>query len=356
MTEGDEAATQLSDTTVANSTMGGTTEMRSKALPRLQPFPNVSVNDGTHRVTIRWKPPGGVKQYENDKPKIYVAIQEMLSNILPAEDGRMYKWEKDDLTTPVVSSALTPATLAAYVTPHISVIQATSQMIFGIRVGFTANPIQWQNVEHRRKQFKTNNIEIKVYNSSSAGGKPVIAGYIFLKAPNTTSTHRYTQYLRHQMVEDTPYFDVERYKKTPMEQTIPHLVVLCGELHVTKVSTSLTQVLTGQGTAVFLPRYALSAMTDKQISTQFSVHEKWLHSLKPISMAPMIFHLDQQRIEYYENGDIIKRSTQEWAGTLKRTDGSAALCDVVNGTKEKKAMLLVPAHYLDQATQELRAV
>jgi hypothetical protein len=357
VTEGDETETQLSeekDKSLQDS-VDATNATRSKALPRLTSFPNISVNDGTHRVTIRWKPTGGVKQYESDKPKLYIAIRAMLSNILTAEEGRMYKWEKDDLSATAVISALTPIELPQYVTPNISVITATSQIVFGIRVGFAENPVKWQNTESTRTKLKTNKVELKVYNSSSAGGKPVIAGYILLKAPNTTSTHRYTQYLRHQMPDVTPYFDVERYKKTPMDQLIPHLVVLCGERYVTSVSQSLTKILTGKGTAVFLPRYTLSAMSESQISNQFLVHEKWLRSLKPISMAPMVFHLDQQRIEYYENGDTIQRSTREWVGTLTRSDGSAALCDAVNGTKDKTAMLLAPAHYLDQATQELRA-
>ena len=156
------------------------------------------------------------------------------------------------------------------------------------------------------------------------------------------------------MPDATQFFDVERFKKTPLEQAIHHLVVLCGEKHVTQVSQALSKVLTGQGTAMFLPRYTFSAMTEAQISSQFLFHEKWLQSLQSISLAPHIFHLDQQRIEYYTDGTTTKRSTREWVETLVLPDGSAALCDVANGSKGKKAVLLVPAHYLDQAQAELR--
>ncbi|KAI2490362.1 hypothetical protein MHU86_24202 [Fragilaria crotonensis] len=326
----------------------------SEALPRLKPFQNVPVNDGTHRLTVRWKPEGGIQQYEHDKQQLNTAIHTLLSSVLEDNDGMLYRWESKDLQASAVMSQLTGMKLRDYVSPHISFIQATSQIIFGVRVGFTDNPMKWQHAPSKKQQLKENNVEIKVSNSSSAGGKAVIAGYILLKAPNTTSTHRYTQFLRSKMPDATPYFDIERYKKTPFGQVIPHLVVQCGERHITPVCQALLQVLTGNGTATFLPRYVFSAMTDEQINNQFQFHEKWLHSIKALQLSPTIFHLDQQRIEYCDDGRIIKQSTREWAGTLRLPDGSTALCDVVNGTKERQAYLLTPAHYFDQAKEELR--
>ena len=121
----------------------------------------------------------------------------------------------------------------------------------------------------------------------------------------------------------------------------------------TPVSQALSKVLSGKGTAVFLPRYVFSAMTDQQIEHQFSSHHKWTRSLKPLSLAPMVFHLDQKRIEYCTgDGTIIERSTREWAATLINVDGTPALCNVVNGTPNKKALLLAPEHYEEQAKLE----
>ena len=139
-----------------------------------------------------------------------------------------------------------------------------------------------------------------------------------------------------------------------MKRAVHHIVVLCGEKYVTQVSKALSQVLAGIGTAVFLPRYTFSAMTESQISSQFLVHEKWLQSLQPISLAPYIFHIDQQKNEYFCDSTTIQRSTREWAGTLVLSDGTAALCDVANGSKDKKAVLLVPVHFLEQAKHEFR--
>ena len=139
-----------------------------------------------------------------------------------------------------------------------------------------------------------------------------------------------------------------------MDKIMPHLVVQCGEKHVTPVSQALTKLLSGKGSAVFLPRYAFSAMTTTQVEKQFDIHQQWARSLKALPLAPFIFHLDQKRNEYYNDGTVIVRSTREWASTLKYSTGLPALCDVVNGTIDKKALLLAPAPYAETAQIELR--
>ncbi|KAI2511568.1 hypothetical protein MHU86_2822 [Fragilaria crotonensis] len=136
-----------------------------------------------------------------------------------------------------------------------------------------------------------------------------------------------------------------------MDQLIPHLRIQCGEKHVTPLCQALLPVLTGQGSAMFIPRYALGTMTEEKIKGLFLFHETWARSLKAISMSPHVNHLDQKRIEYNEDGTTTERSTREWASTiLAPDDSSPALCDVVNGPPDHKAYLLVPSHYL-QATQ-----
>jgi hypothetical protein len=48
-----------------------------------------------------------------------------------------------------------------YVTrQHISFITATAQIIFGIRVGFTDNPIKCQNAPSKRQILKDNHVEV----------------------------------------------------------------------------------------------------------------------------------------------------------------------------------------------------
>ncbi|KAI2497107.1 hypothetical protein MHU86_17368 [Fragilaria crotonensis] len=174
----------------------------------------------------------------------------------------------------------------------------------------------------------------------------VTAGYVLFKAPNTTQLSWYTQFLRSVLPDTAPYFDVVRFKKTPMDQLIPHLRIQCGEKHVTPLCQALLPVLTGRGSALFLPRYALGTMTDEKIKSHFQFHEKWARSLKAITMSPQVNHLDQQRTEYNEDGTTVERSTREWMSTILAPDkASPALCDVVNGLPDHKAYLLVPSHY-----------
>jgi hypothetical protein len=155
--------------------------------------------------------------------------------------------------------------------------------------------------------------------------------------------------------EATPYFDIIRYKMTPMDQLIPHLVVQCGEKHVTPVCKTRLSILTGKESALFLPRYAFSTMEPEQAKRHFEVHQKWSRSLKTITPAPKISHLNQQRVEYFDNGTILKRSTLEWVLSLTLVEnGQSAHCDVVNGGTDRKATLVCPESYMEQANKEWR--
>ena len=309
-------------------------------------------------MTIKWTTNDIAKMTHMDKDKKFLdkEIYKLISALMQYEDGTFYRWESEDLVQARTISQMPVSELRDFVSPVISFIKRTSQVIFGLRFAFTnTNPVTWQRSSTVRQAMKTLDVTVSVSNSKSTSGKLVTAGYILLKAPNTTHLHRYTQYLREKLSEVTPYFDIFRVAKTPMDQTIPHLLVQCGEKHVTPLCQSLLQCLTGRGTALFLPRYAFSTMSDSQITQHFQFHEKWLKSLSPISLAPAVHHLDQPRMEYCEDGTIIERSVREWVSSLKRADGTTpALCDVVNGTSDRKAYLVVPRHYLEEANKHWR--
>jgi hypothetical protein len=139
-----------------------------------------------------------------------------------------------------------------------------------------------------------------------------------------------------------------------MDHLIPHLVVQCGEKHVTPVCRNLLSILTGKESALFLPRYAFSTMEPaEQVKRHFEVHQKWSQSLKPITLTPKISHLDQQRVEYFDNGTILKRSTRTWVLSLTLENGHPAHCDVVkNCGSDRKATLVCPESYIEQANEE----
>jgi hypothetical protein len=137
-----------------------------------------------------------------------------------------------------------------------------------------------------------------------------------MKAPNTTHTIRYLQSLRNRLPENTPFFDIQLRKRSPTEQHIHHLVVECGENHVAPLTKAISALLTGTGGAIFLPRVVLGSLTNVQISKYFTAHANYVKSLRPICLAPRITNLDTIRDEYFDNGDVIHRSTREWATNL----------------------------------------
>jgi hypothetical protein len=328
----------------------------STIVKKMPPHPNIPTNDGTHRVNVKWTPPDDINAYEQDKSKINMAIHSLVTEMLPEDAGVLYRWESEDLVNFKTAKTMTPTEVWDFITPKISLLPTSGQMIFGLRVGFKDNPVKWRKSEQMKTILKARKLEISISNSQSTSRKMVTAGYILLKAPNTTNATRYTQYVRSLLPATTPYFDIYRRKKTPMDQLIPHLTIQCGEKHVTPVCQALLPVLTGRGKALFLPRYALStAMTHDQVRKHFEFHQKWSRSLKSITLSPQINHLDQKRVEYNEDGTTTVRSTREWATLLTEDDGiTPALFDVVNGTTDQKTYLLSPNHYIDQAQQHWR--
>lgn len=72
----------------------------------------------------------------------------------------------------------------------------------------------------------------------------VIAGYILLKAPNSTHRIHYLKGLQQELPPKTPYFDIILHHMTPMDQRIDHLAVRCGEHHVAPVTQLLSAHLT----------------------------------------------------------------------------------------------------------------
>ncbi|KAI2506081.1 hypothetical protein MHU86_8312 [Fragilaria crotonensis] len=346
--ESDDEAHQKTCDTDLNSASKQSSHTQSSKLP---PYQNISANDGTFRVNVKWHPPENTHAYEKDKKKLNEAIYDIVKVMVPPEVGIFYRWESEDLLMSKSVQELTATELREFISPAITFVHAQHQIIFGLRISFQVSPGVWMRSDIMKGFLTSKTLEVLVSNSKSTSGKMVTAGYVLLKAPNTTQLSRYTQFLRSVLPKNAPYFDVVRYKKTPMDQLIPHLRIQCGERHVTPLCQALLPVLTGQGSAMFIPRYALGTMTEEKIKGHFLFHETWARSLKAIPMSPHVNHLDQKRIEYNDDGTTTERSTREWASTILAPDNSSpALCDVVNGPPDHKAYLLVPSHYL-QATQ-----
>ena len=175
----------------------------------IPPHPNIPTNDGTYRITVRWTAPSGdVREFENDKNRLNEALHTLMTTLFQDSDGVFYRWESEDMEETKAASSMSPTIARDFVSPKVTFIGSKSMMIFGIRFGFESSPGKWQHSERTKNILKEQHLNVLVSNSKSTSGDLVTAGYILLKAPNTTHCHYYTQYLRSKLPDATPYFDI----------------------------------------------------------------------------------------------------------------------------------------------------
>ena len=123
-----------------------------------------------------------IKSYENDPEKLSSAIGTLLKALFVDSDGLIYRWQSEDLSGSAYVSTLTGDQLRALVTPNVTYVRSSSLIIFGVRYGFTDNPITWQFATSTRAKLQQSNVSILLSNSKSTSGKIVTAGYILLKS------------------------------------------------------------------------------------------------------------------------------------------------------------------------------
>ncbi|KAI2512020.1 hypothetical protein MHU86_2308 [Fragilaria crotonensis] len=222
-----------------NSNPNNTSQGSSTGQFTTRPYEKVATNDGTHRVTVRWRPPEPPNMYERDKKKLNDGLRELVCTMLPPEVGLLYRWESEDLLLSNSAQQMTASELRDFISPAITFLPAQHQIVFGLRIGFATTPGQWTRSAAMQMLFTAKQVDIIISNSTSTSGKMVTAGYVLFKAPNTTQISRYTQFLRSVLPDTAPYFDVVRFKKTPMDQLIPHLRIQRGEKHVTPLCQAL---------------------------------------------------------------------------------------------------------------------
>ena len=320
-----------------------------------QPLLNVPTNDGTQRITIRWTPTKqGLSPDKNPGEWTQAALL-MLQDLFRDEHGFMYRWESTDLSKWIQLSKLTAADLRDFISPSITYVHARKMFTFGLRFGFSSkNPIAWQSQPSTKTAMREHKIWATVSNSSCLSGTLVNAGYILMKAPNTTHRIRYLQSLRNRLPDNTPFFDIQLIRKTPLDQPIHHLVVQCGEYHVAPLTKALSTILTGSNGAVFLPRIVLGNLSTDQLTKYFTTHSDYVKSLRPISLAPFVTNLDTIREEFFPNGEVLKRTTRDWATSITLANtGVSARCDIVNGGNTQTATLLVPRHVFSEVQAEV---
>ena len=84
---------------------------------------------------------------------------------------------------------------------------------------------------------------------------------------------------------------------------IPHLVVKCGENHLTGLSEILSSYLDGhvRNTALFVASQAVKSMTQEEIAKMFDAHTTFIDSIQRLSLYPKVINIDRDRQEKYGN-------------------------------------------------------
>jgi hypothetical protein len=321
----------------------------------LIPSLNVPVCDGTHRVTLRWKTSLDMTCISRNTQDMKDKIYNLLNDIFDDDDGLLYKWQHSGTDQFNVISKMTPDEVRHFICPSIGILPSQSMLVVPIRYGFSSNtPSKWRNLASTKENLNKHDVTVSFSNCTSISGKLVVAGYILLKAPMTTHRLRYLQSLRNMLPATTPPFDILLHKTTPSDQKIPHVAVQCGNTHVHSLSEALANILTGDGSALYIPRFAFSQMTDNEANALFQTHDAHVKSLRWLPLSPLLSNLDRPRKEFHPDGSVIERTTREWARSIKTIEGNAlAQCDVVNGGMDQLSYLLFTPQHTEAANRAL---
>ena len=266
------------------------------------------------------------------------------------------KWGEhhtSDNNTPLDN--ITPQTLRQHLSPNISVLKTNQTFIFGLRLFAPDNHLSaWITRESTREILRNQQMEITISNSKSSSGNVVTAGYILMKHPIYTQRYFFLLSLRKALPTNTPFFDLAIHRRTPHGETTAHIVVKCGENHITGLSEILSAYLDGQrnNTALFVASQAVKSMTQEEIGKMFDAHKKYVDDIQRLTLYPKVINIDRKRPEHNGNDTII-RTTRAWAQTLKTAQGQSLRCDVENGGSDRRAYLLVVSQHLDRAKIEL---
>lgn len=140
-----------------------------------------------------------------DKQYLGNLLYKLMQLMFKGNDGHMYRWESEDLVNARMIFQLTVAEIRDYITPNITFVKKQCN-VFGVRFGFVTNPVRWKQQQHFQKKWigmnvsvsvsngnqkavDSMNVSVSVSNSKGTSGKLEVAGYISLKAPNTTHWH-----------------------------------------------------------------------------------------------------------------------------------------------------------------------
>ena len=323
------------------------------------PDPFVLINDGTQRLTIRWRP-DSFEALESNSHTWDANLMTALLHLFQEHTSQtaLVKWgEQHTPDNNIPLDHVPPDKIREYLSPKISSLPSTKTFIFGIRLCAPDNHLSsWITREATREKLRSNKMEITISNSKSSSGNVVTAGYILMKHPTYTQRYFYLLSLRKALPQNTPFFDLAIHKRTPHGATTPHIAVKCGENHLTGLSEILSAHLDGQknNTALFVASQAVKSMTQEEINKMFHAHTQFVDSIQRLALYPRVINIDRSRHELRADGNPICRSTREWARSLRTQTGTSMRCDAENGGSDRRAYLLAPTPVIEEAKIELQ--
>jgi hypothetical protein len=299
------------------SSSAASVEETDQSLPTAS---HVKVCCGTKRVTFRLHLKAEDFRFFRVPVTMKDAVYNFLNKIYGDDDGCLYDWSTDGTDKFGTISQMTPQQVCQFICPSITIMPDALMVIIPIRYGYNGqSPTKWRNLESTQTILDEYNATVSFSNATSTSGKLVIAGYVLYKAPMTTHRKRWLDFLRTQLDEDTPHFDVLLHKRSPTGdkgKAIPHLAIQCGEAHVYSLSEALAALLTGDKSPLYLPPFSFVSMTSDEAYEIFLDHDAYVKDLQSYSLSPLLRNLDRPRKEYHKNGTVIECTAREWARSL----------------------------------------
>ena len=227
----DEASTQSTNATGETLRQQGTSTTRSVYSQFQRPNEHIPINDGTLRITVRWKPQNYDEVVQDEDLWNRQAV-DMLQAIFkhPLSPISFVPWQEKVTTTSMMTkvSSLNTNLLSNLRSPKVSNLDGYSMSIFGVRICATDPAFStgtWLKDSTVQTSLVHHRVELNISNSTCDSGKMVVAGVILLKHPKYTHRLYFLLALRRQLPNNTPFFDIGTHQRTQNGIESPHLVV-----------------------------------------------------------------------------------------------------------------------------------